>query len=154
MVIARWTQVGLLVMALILPGCGGSVPAPPKEDLVPVKGTVKLGGKPTPGINVMFVPTGSIKGNGSSATTGADGSYELRSNATKKPGIPTGTYVVQFSKLVGPDGSPLAPDKAPTGGMPSELIPPDWRDSDKSGDHNSVTVPAGGKTFDFDIPAK
>jgi hypothetical protein len=57
----------VLMMPFFLAGCGDSATPYPKEDLVEVSGTVKLGGRPVAGIQVAFVPTGSTAGQGASA---------------------------------------------------------------------------------------
>src|SRR5882724_2691369 len=108
----RCKNAALLWMMLALLGCGGPA-APPKEDLVPVSGTVKIGGKPVAGIYVSFVPNGTTTGQGAAGVTDDEGKYELEHNATHEPGIPVGDYVANLSKWVMPDGKPLPKDTAP-----------------------------------------
>ena len=154
MMITRWTSAGMLLMTFVLLGCGESVPPPPKLDLVPVSGTVKFGGQPTEGIRVTFTPTGNTPGGGSTAMTGKDGKYVLAHSTDQKPGVPAGTYTVKFLKSAGisPNSSIKHEDLA------ENLIPPSWRGApDNNGmvdPHNMATVPAGGGTLDFDIPAQ
>ena len=66
MMTLRWSHAALFTSALVvaLPGCGQSVPPPPEETLVPVTGTVTVGGKPASGVSVLFIPEGSTGGNG------------------------------------------------------------------------------------------
>jgi hypothetical protein len=148
----RFTIAGLLSMTFVLLGCLDSVQPPPKEDLVPVSGTVKLGGQPTEGILVSFVPTGSTTGQGAIAVTDSAGHYELVHNATKKPGTAAGDYVVELSKWVMPNGEPLPKDKAPHLVGAANVIPPRWAEQIPGGRGNEVKVLAGGTTRDFDIP--
>ena len=140
----------VLGMTLTLLGCGGSS-APPHEDLVPVSGTVKLGGKPAAGVFVSFVPVGATKGQGASGVTDESGKFVLEHNATHKPGIAVGDYVANLSKWVMPDGSPLPKDKAPHMVGATNAIPKAWTDGPGQ---NTSKVPAGGSTIDFDIPAE
>jgi hypothetical protein len=147
----RWTNAGVLLLGFVLFGCGDSVPVPPKEDLVSVSGTVKFGGQPTSGILVSFVPNSETKGNGSSATTDDAGKYQMKS-LTGKPGVPVGTYSVLFAKKASYVFSEEQPGKEVDQG--EDPIPPAWREPTQTGPHNTVTVPAGGATLDFDIPTK
>ena len=145
----RYKNVGLLWMSFVLLGCLDSVPPPPKEDLVPVTGTVKIGGKPAAGVFVSFVPAGSTKGQGASGVTDENGEFELEHNATHEPGIAAGDYLANLSKWVMPDGSPLPKDTAPHMVDAKNLIPQSWTEGYGA---NIVKVPAGGTTFDFDVP--
>jgi hypothetical protein len=156
MTTTRWSKATLLVsvLALALPGCGQSVPPPPPEDLVPVSGTVKVGGKPAAGVSVMFIPEGTTSGNGSFAVTDSQGFFELEHYQTHETGVPKGRYTVRFSKFLKQDGTPVPQGESPymAGGFQS--IPGMWSDPGQAGDHNKVTVPSGGKEFEFDIPAQ
>ena len=146
---------GLLLMGCVLAGCGEKVAPPPKEDLVPVSGTVKLGGKPMEGVLVAFIPAGNTPGQGATAVTDEDGHYELIHSASKEPGASAGQYTVQLSKWVTADGSPLPPDKPPHMAGGKNLIPDRWADKmggAGGGQANQFSVPAGGATLDFDIP--
>ena len=146
----RFKNVGLLWMAFTLLGCGDSVAPPPKEDLVPVSGIVKIGGKPAAGVTVAFVPNGTTTGQGSTGVTDDAGKYELKHNATQKPGIAVGDYMANLTKYVLPDGSPLPPDTAPHMVNAKNLIPRSWMERGDGG--KILKVPAGGTTFDFDVP--
>ncbi len=157
MTMTHWSKAALFtfVLALALPGCfGQSVPPPPPEDLVPVSGTVKIGGKPAAGVSVSFLPEGSTGGNGSFAVTDSQGFFELEHYQTHESGVPKGRYTVRFSKFLKQDGTPVPEGVSPymAGGFQS--IPAMWSDPGQAGDHNKVTVPTGGKTFEFDIPAQ
>src|SRR5258708_10145300 len=110
MITTRWTRAAVSVFAFLCVGCGESGPKPRVENLVPVTGTVTLGGAPAAGIRVLFIPSGSTSGNGAFALTDESGEYELVHNATQEPGTPAGNYTVQFSKFVMPDGAPVPKD--------------------------------------------
>jgi hypothetical protein len=157
MMTLRWSHAALFTSALVvaLPGCGGSsVEPPPPEDLVPVSGTVKIGGKPASGVSVSFVPVGSTSGNGSFAVTDSQGFFELEHYQSHESGVPKGRYTVRLSKFLKQDGTPIPQGESPymAGGFQS--IVQQWSDPGQAGDHNTVTVPSGGKEFNFDIPAQ
>jgi hypothetical protein len=145
----RYKNTGVLCLMFTLLGCGDSASPPPKEDLVPVTGTVKIGGKPAVGIYVSFVPSGSTKGQGASGVTDEKGEFELEHNATHEPGIAAGDYQAKLSKWILPDGSPLPKDTAPHMVNAKNLIPESW---EKGSGGNTMKVPPGGTKFDFDIP--
>jgi hypothetical protein len=149
----RTTLAGLLLMSFVLSGCLDSVPPAPKEDLVPVSGTVKVGGTPTEGVLVAFVPSEGTSGQGSSAVTDSAGHYELVHNASKKPGVPVGKYTVTFSKWVMPDGSPAPKDQPPHRTGAKNLIPTPRGGQGAGAQGSTVDVPAGGTTRDFDLPS-
>jgi hypothetical protein len=146
----RWTIAGVLLTFVPL-GCGEPVRPPPPEVLAPVEGTVTLGGKPTPGIHISFVPHAETKGNGASCMTDDAGKYQLKT-LRGKSGVPVGTYSVLFSKKAPYVFSKEQPGKEVDQG--EDPIPPAWREPTQAGPHNTVTVPAAGATLDFEIPAK
>jgi hypothetical protein len=109
-----------------------------------------LRGQPTADILVSFIPTGSTKGNGVSAVTDESGEYELTHPATGNAGVSPGTYIVLFkSRGSEGDASDVSTRRDRIGS--EDPIPPAWRVPSLAGRHNTVTVPDGGKTFDFDI---
>jgi hypothetical protein len=148
----RFTTAGLMLMMFVLLGCGESVAPPPKEDLVPVSGTVKVGGQPVEGVLVSFVPSGDTTGQGASGVTDSAGHYALVHNVTKKPGAPVGNYVVSLSKWVMPDGSAAPQNQPPHRTGAKNLIPDRWGEQVPGGRGNTANVAAGGTTLDFDIP--
>jgi hypothetical protein len=149
----RFAVANILALTFFLCGCGESV-TPPREDLVPISGTVKLGGQPLAGVYVAFVPVGSTRGQGASAVTDETGEYELIHNATQEPGVAAGDYVVQFTKWVQPDGSPL-PDKTPPHLVNAvNLIPPGWGGGGDAWPQTQIKVLMTTPTFDFDIPGR
>jgi hypothetical protein len=88
----------LLLLAVALPGCGGSVS--------PVEGVVLLDGKPLANVSVQFVPQGS----GRDATGQTDKSGEF-AMSTFKPGdgVMPGSYKVVISPPAGtPDPAQYA----------------------------------------------
>ena len=80
----------LLLVAAAIAGCGGS------DGLVPVSGTVVMGGAPLEGAVVVFHPQAGVKGNGGGATADAAGKFTLLSPQGKK-GILPGDYSVTVS---------------------------------------------------------
>jgi hypothetical protein len=151
--ITRLRHYGLMLMGAALLGCGGSVPGP-KEDLIPVSGTVKLGGQPTAGIQVAFVPVGLTAGQGAFAVTNDAGAYDLVHNATRLPGIGPGDYVVQFTKWVQPDGLPLPEKTAPHLVNAVNLIPPGWGGGGDAWPQTQIKVGRATTKLDFEIPAR
>jgi hypothetical protein len=90
------------------PGCG-----PPAEKLVPVRGTVTLGGKPWSIGEVGFFPDaakGNTIGKAAVGVIGVDGSYQLFTGG--KAGAPPGWYkaVVWATKDPAAKGNPFGPD--------------------------------------------
>jgi hypothetical protein len=136
---------GLLGMC-VLAGCNSGGPA-----LTPVSGTVTLDKKPFAGAQVRFLPQGDTLGHGGAGSTDADGKYEIiahRSNNRK--GLLPGEYKVIVTRLLMPDGSPLAPGVAPINSPARESVPEPYckpRDTPLT-----VTIGADAKTFD--VPLK
>ncbi len=98
----------LAVLALSLSGCG-----PPAEKLVPVRGTVTLGGEPWTIGEVGFFPDasrGNTVGKAAVGILAPDGSYELFTGG--KPGVPPGWYraVVWATKDPAAKGNPFGSD--------------------------------------------
>jgi hypothetical protein len=144
-----------VVGVAMIGGCGQKV-VQPVENLVPVGGKVTFDGKPQAGIGVSFIPTGgNTESRGGNGVTDAQGAFALK-NYMGQDGVPAGQYVVTFSWIVGPDGSPPKPGAPPIPGITVvERIPPMWSDRTKKGRHNSVTIPdAGNKSLEYSIPAK
>lgn len=146
----NWIGLGLLVM-IGAAGCGSSVTAEVIPPLETVTGKITLDGKPAEGVTVTFFPAANNKGNASTGMTGADGTYSLvyRNGA---PGIAAGDYVVMCSKLTQPDGSPIPPDKTAADVMAIDKVPERYRQMENP--TMTVSVPKGGKTFDFDLKSK
>jgi len=147
----RRTNAALLLMTFVLLGCGGSVPNSEEGDPVPVSGIVKLGGQPAANVVVTFIPTESTLGSGASGVTDDSGQYELTNNATGSPGVPAGTYSVLFKSRGSEEGAGDDAEVRRKRIGADDPIPPAWRISGMAGSHNTVTVPDGGKTLDFDL---
>jgi len=136
-----------LVLAAVC-GCSRSS-GPPKVQAMPVKGTVTLDGKPLAGADVVFSvadPPAVFAGR-----TKDDGGYELHGLAGRESAL-KGACKVTISRLVKPDGSPLAPDEAPANASATEQLPP--RYSQFGATKLSATVGAEGGTFDFPLTTK
>lgn len=121
----------LLTVLICLVGCSG-------DGLVPVKGVVTVDGKPMPGLEVNFEPTGDTEGR-TTATgyTQKDGSYALAYPGYKK-GTPQGEYVVRISGGETLDGGAAV------------RVPAKYnKDSDLT-----ATVSSSSDTFDFDLKSK
>jgi hypothetical protein len=149
MQIRTLSTMGLLLTAG-LAGCGGATDAP-HLSLEPVSGKVTYAGQPVSGLRVLFVPLNKTAGQGAFAVTEDDGSFELEQQS-QDPGVPAGQYAVLFSRYVKADGTPVPPGTSPTESNAVEAISPIWNDPGQAGPHNTVTVPEGGKSFEFSIP--
>lgn len=145
----RFLPSTLLFLICSALGCGGGVPKEVIPKLEPVSGLLKLDGKPAAGVTVTFVPMD--KGNPGAGVTDAEGKYTLKYR-NGDDGIAAGNYVAMFSKLTQKDGSPIPPDKTAADVLAVDQIPERYRAMDNP--RYSVTVPAGGKTFDFEIKSK
>ena len=141
-----WPILSLLVLCL-LPGCGGTVKGA-VEKIVPASGTIKLDGSPAGGIRIRLTPINETKTVGGAwAVTKDDGSFTVM-HWSNKEGITPGSYLITFSKLVKPDGSPLGDKDSPAMVNAKEIISPQW--SKPEGDKMSaimrrVDIPESGK---------
>lgn len=140
------------ILAFLLAGCSGDGVKP---EVVPplekVTGKITLDGKPAENVSVTFTPATGTSGNGASAVTDASGTYSLVYR-TGAPGIPQGEYVVLFSKLTQPDGSPIPAGQTAADVMAVDQIPEQYRNMDNKA--MSLVVPAGGTNKDFDLKSK
>lgn len=96
--------------ALLLVGCFGGESGP---DLAEVKGVVKMDGQPLADARVEFIPA---DGRPSSATTDAQGNFELHYTQTRKGALP-GAHKVTVStyRPANPDAEqPGAPERVPS----------------------------------------
>lgn len=133
-------------------GCLDKVPDEKVPGLQTVTGTVTLDGQPAPNVAVVFMPAPGSTGNGANGSTDASGKYSLVYR-TGDAGIPAGEYVVVFSKMVQPDGSPIPEGQTAADVMAVDAIPERYRDASDKPLHR-VTVPEGGATLDFDLNSK
>lgn len=136
------------VLALMIAGCSSGVEPEIVPTLEPVSGKVMLDGKPAANVAVTFVPAENNKGNPCSGATDANGAFTL-THRSGAPGIPAGDYVVVFSKLTKPDGSPIPEGQTAADVMAVDQIPERYRQIPNF--EFTVSVPAGGKTFDFEL---
>jgi hypothetical protein len=116
-----------------------------KAEVVPpleqVSGTVMLD---VPGL-------ATTNGNPSYGITDAEGKYTL-SYRNGAPGVPAGEYVAMFTKMAQKDGSPVPEGKTAADVMAIDIIPARYRSMDNR--QMTCNVPAGGKTFDFQLKSK
>jgi hypothetical protein len=88
----------LLLGVVLQGGCGSGVSMP---STVPVKGVVKIKGKPARGIRVKFHSQDSSQQSGFIPTgdTGPDGGFTLSTGAPQN-GAPPGSYMVTFERPI------------------------------------------------------
>ncbi len=138
-----------LVVAGLISGCGGGAAKAPVEKLVNAAGSIKVDGKPVDGVRVRLTPINETKSVGGAwAVTKEDGTFTL-THWTNKEGIAPGSYLVTFSRLVKPDGTPLGPTDSPALVQAKETIAPKW--SNPTPDQMAavmrrVDIPESGKT--------
>jgi hypothetical protein len=142
----RFWHLGVLV-GLAICGCARS-PTIPKIETLPVKGTVTLDGKPLAGAIVIFMtvdtPAAYV------GTTKEDGTYELQGPEGRAASL-KGHCQVTASRMVKPDGSPLAPGELPAIVGAVEQLSPKYASLEAT--TLSANVDATGGTFDFPLTA-
>lgn len=150
----------LLLVSALAAGCGGSSDdfmderLAMLERLVPVKGTVKVGGKPLAGIVVTFLPKEWVSSLGE---TDAEGRFELKTAG--RPGALPGEYKVALSYLVSTDGRILGlsarggivPD--PAIATASEKLPPAVASLEKT-TLTAVVPEDGSSDLTFEVDAQ
>ncbi len=144
--------VSLSLLALFsIAGCG-KAPPPKIPDTVPVKGTVKLDGKPMDRGVITFLPS-AAKSYRATGFISQTGEYELSTSvgATSKPGASPGEYTVTISRFLNPKGEPQDPTK-PVEIPGLESLPPRYSNATQT--TLKATIPTGGGTQDFDVKAK
>lgn len=140
-----------LLAGALLAGCGSSGKTTPAE-LIPVEGTVKLGGAPTSDILVNLTPYGNTKGQGAWGKTDAAGAFKLL-HLSNKEGVEPGEYVISFSYLVKTDGTPLPPNTSPTEVPSVQGISSPWSESTSEAFSQRVNVKKEGMSpLSFDVP--
>ncbi|KAA0133311.1 carboxypeptidase regulatory-like domain-containing protein [Gimesia chilikensis] len=146
-------QIAVLLMTVgLLSGCGGHTSEVP-DNLVPVTGTVKLDGEPKANITVIFNPGKKTSGTGGYGVTDKDGKYTL-THRSNKPGVEPGEYVVTFSMMGLPDGSPIpeGKDAADVGAV--QLLPEKYTNPNREMNLTIATVAAPSATLDYEIKSK
>ena len=139
----KWMLAGMAGLALLLCGCGESLPST-------VTGKITIDGQALPdseGVtgNVVFYPTGG--GAPGFGTVKSGGEYRLSTGSTS--GIQPGNYKVTVRVVEIPPEPPGGHAAAPT---PKPLSPPRYSDADKT--DLEVTVTEGTNTHDFDLTSK
>lgn len=142
-----------LLLTSLASGCGGSQAPTPPANLVPVSGTITLGGQPTGRVAINLVPTGTTKGQGGLAISDDAGKFQVI-HPTQKAGVEPGEYRVVFSLYMQPNGEPLPPNTSPTTTMSVQAIPAPWSDPGSTSIAQALSVPAAGKSdIAFELPA-
>ncbi len=96
----------LLVLCGIL-GCSGGVPQPAFPDLHPIKGTVRIAGKPASGGVITLVSDSPKQDFLINSEVGTDGSFKLTtvrltdSTGERKPGVAAGKYAASYIPKLG-----------------------------------------------------
>ncbi len=126
-------------------GCGDGIKR------VPVQGKLTAKGQPVDNAVVMFIPTGTTKGEGGIGQSDRDGNFTL-SGLKGVKGLTAGEYKVRVNRFLKPDGTPLPPD-APEADNPGarETVPPPYSSADST---LKATVPDAGGTVNIDLPTK
>lgn len=135
-------------IAMFLTGCGSK--GGPVEKLVPASGSISLDNKPAANVRIRLTPNNEKTKTvgGAWAVTGDDGKFTV-THWSNKPGIAPGSYLVTFSKLVKPDGSPLQNGDSPALVNAKELVAPNWSNPtpDKmTAIARRVDIPESGKS--------
>ena len=133
-------------------GCGSELAKPKEEKLVPASGIVKVDGKPSKGVTLLFHPADEKKNLGGCwGQTDDDGKFTV-THPSNKPGIPFGTYYVTLSRFLKPDGT--VPDKKEpfiTSGA-TESIAEKWSAIAKVKQRNVTIIPDNGtSSLEFEI---
>lgn len=107
-------------------------------------GVVTLDGAPVAGGNLSFIPVGA--GAGASATTGADGTYEVRTGSGE--GLAVGDYIVTVSA----NGPPVTRPGSDLP-FPGKLLTPKKYSTSQTSDLRA-SVQAGANELDFQLSSK
>lgn len=150
MIRSGWSSAGLLLLGLLLTGCGQSGNDGITQTLVPMTGIVTMNGQPLANANVLFTPRGSTVGQGAYGTTEVDGTYELK-HRSEKLGIEPGEYTVTITKMTQKDGSPIPDGKSAADVEAVQVIPPSFSDPTSGNPALQVSVSQSGGALNFDI---
>jgi len=145
----RWLPQIVVVIAMLVSGCGKPVPEYAK-DLVAVSGTVTFDGEPVEGAVVSFVAQDGPS-RLSAATTDAQGQFSMETTQAGD-GVLPGSYAVVISKLTMADGSAVPPDVAPMDVGAEEQLPEKY--SSFAVPTLSAKVTPSGGTFPFELTSK
>jgi hypothetical protein len=146
--------VASLLATSFLTGCEETVEAP-VEKLVGASGTIKVDGKPMAAVRIRLTPINDTKSVGGSwGVTKDDGTFSL-THWTNEAGIAPGSYLITFSRLLKPDGTPLGEMDSPAMVQAKESIAPNWSNPEPDNMAilpRTVDIPEGGRTdIDFTI---
>lgn len=122
---------------------------PPQVTTLPVTGTVTLDGQPLADADVIFISSETSAM--FAGRTGSNGGYRLQALAGRE-GALKGEFKVTISRLVTPDGLPVAPDVPPANVAAAEQLPPKYSQLDLT-TLTAVLSPEGG-AFDFPLAGK
>jgi hypothetical protein len=142
----RWHIAAVVCLATC--GCG-KAGAPTVQEL-PITGKVTLDGMPLPGADVLFL-TASDPPAVLAAKTKDDGSYQLQTVAGQAAPV-EGACKVTISRLVKPDGSPLAAEEMPADAGAVEQLPGKYSRFGMT--TLSAIVAAEGATIDFPLTSR
>jgi len=132
-----------LISACFVVGCGGG-DGGPVEALVPVGGKLLVDGEPLDGVLMTFIPVGSKNSRGGSGTTDASGVFTITDLDQNLPGLPSGKYIIAYSRMRLPDGSAAPePDPDKPGIIQIETLPEHLQTPDEN---VSVEIPQDGNT--------
>lgn len=137
------------ILCVLLSGCGRSGPGAPKLLDLPIKGVVTLDGKPLPGADIVFMasnPPAVL-----AAKTKDDGAYQLQTAAGSPPKV-EGNCKVTISRLVKPDGSPLAENETPADTGAREQLPGKYSRFDQT--TLSAAITSSEATIDFPLTSQ
>lgn len=138
-----WIALGALILSLV--GCSGD-----GLKRVPVRGKITANGTALNSASISFIPTAGTKGEGGFGRSDQDGNFVLTEARSAQKGIIAGDYKVRVSRLVGPDGTPLAPDAKPAETPGSrESLPREYTSPEDT--PLIVTVPQSGGSIDLVI---
>jgi len=99
----------LAVLAVTVVGCDAGAGGP---DLVPVSGTVTLGGAPLANASVTFKPTSDAGGSSAIGRTDSNGKYSL-AYSLSRTGCENGEFAVEISTADESDDGELVPETVP-----------------------------------------
>lgn len=135
----------LIIVSLMISGCGGGVGDAPKT--VPARGTVTYKGTPMAKISVAFIPAEGV-GQIAEAITDAEGNFELQTREPRDGAMP-GNYKVAMNYV--PDT--IADMPGFTDGKKSEpsTIPVKYSDADKSNITATVDKDESKNEFKFEL---
>lgn len=135
--VGEWIPKRSRCHALALLGLGACLLAAGCQRIADVSGTVRVDGKPTKGLIVVFDPQATDAPRGV-ATTADDGGYRIhRLGPGGKSGVPVGTYAVRVAADTDTPNAPRIPAAISRGSALSFEV-----------------KPGNGNVFDIDIATK